>query len=163
VSDTPAKKDECCPEFDPSRWEKKTHIWHDKKFIQDNVRQFLHIPLNMVQVVTKMFAKIEAAGACPPDEDFLMLAYDPSPWKSELYMTVTKEVPNARMTTISGTFISRVFDGPYNAIPKSIKEMDEYLAAQGKKALKYYIHYAYCPKCSKKFGHNYCIAFAQVA
>lgn len=29
-------------------------------------------------------------------------------------------------------------------------------------AKKYYVHYAYCPKCEKKFGHNYMILFAEV-
>ncbi|MDD3732973.1 MAG: hypothetical protein PHU88_11430 [candidate division Zixibacteria bacterium] len=58
--------------------------------------------------------------------------------------------------------MSRVFDGGYNAIPKFIKIMDEYLAETGKKAKDYYIHYAYCPSCAKKFGHNYMILFAEI-
>ncbi|MGE5348665.1 MAG: hydrolase, partial [Actinomycetota bacterium] len=64
--------------------------------------------------------------------------------------------------TISGNFISRTFDGDYNAIPKFIRVMDQYLAESGKKAKDYYVHYAYCPKCAKKFGHNYMILFAEV-
>ena len=92
----------------------------------------------------------------------MCLAYDPSPWKGELYVAVTKEVPGAKNAKLSGTFISRVFDGPYNAVPKWIKEMDSYLAGQGKKASRYYFYYTTCPKCSKIHGHNYVVAFAQV-
>ncbi len=156
-------KTDCCPLFDPNRWQEKTHYWQNKLFLQDEVFQILHIPLNMAAVVKRMFAKIEAVKAAPADQDFLMLCYDPSPWKSEIYMTVTKQVPNGRMAKLSGTFVSKVFDGPYNHVPKWIKEMDQYLEKHQQKAIKYYFHFAYCPKCMKKFGHNYCIAFAQVA
>lgn len=153
----------CCPQFDPSVWDGKTHNWDKKLFIMDSVFQILHIPVNMGAVVMRMMKKIEAAKATPENKDFLMLAYDPSPWKSELYMTVTKEVPGGKMTTLSGTFVSKVFDGPYQMVPKWIAEMDDYLQDRGLKPLKYYFHYAYCPKCAKKYGHNYCTAFAQVS
>jgi hypothetical protein len=109
-----------------------------------------------------MFAKVSAAKAAAKPSETLVLAYDPSPWKSELYMTVTKPVPGAKNVALSGTFISRVFDGPYDAVPTWIKEMESWLASKGTSAKKYYFHYAYCPNCSKKYGHNYVIAFAQV-
>lgn len=152
----------CCQEFTPSLWEGKTHTWKNKVFLKDQVVQFLHIPLNMGQVVTRMIQKIENAKAMPDAKDFLMLCYDPSPWKSEIYMTVTKPISEGEMTAISGTFISRVFDGPYQDVPKWIKKMDTYIAARKKSVKRYYFHYAYCPKCMKKYGHNYVIAFAQV-
>ncbi len=158
------KKDpsQCCPPFDPEPWDRKTFDWKDKLFIQDSVNQFFHIPLNMGQVVTRMWNSIEQAGARPADKDFIMLAYDPSPWKSELYMTVIKEVPDALNVRLSGNFLSRVFDGPYNAVPKWFKEMEDYARASGKKAVKQYFYYTTCPKCAKKYGHNYVVAFAQV-
>jgi len=156
------KSTNCCQPFDVSLWDEKTHVWTDKLFLKDEVKQFLHIPLNMGSVVKRMFAKIENAKAVPDTKDFLMLCYDPSPWKSEIYMTVTKEVTDGQMTTLSGTYVSKVFDGPYNHVPEWIKQMDEYLATKKQKAIKYYFHFAYCPKCSKAYGHNYCVAFAQV-
>lgn len=155
--------DKCCQKFDPALWDEKTHIWKDKLFFQGEVRQFMHVPLNMSGVVSRMFKKIEDAGAMPDTKDFLMLCYDPSPWKSEIYMTVTKPIPHESMAKISGTFISKVYDDPYHHVPKWIENMDAYLASKNQKSLRYYFHYAYCPKCSKKYGHNYCIAFAKVA
>jgi hypothetical protein len=153
---------ECCPKFDPAPWQEKEIVWKDKPFVQDDVKQLFHIPVNMGKVVTRMFRKIEDAGASPPKEEFLMLAYDPSPWKSELYMSVTKEVPGAKNVKLSGTFLTKVYDGPYNAVPKWIKDMDAYVASKGKKVIKYYFYYTACPKCAKKYGHNYCVAFAQI-
>jgi hypothetical protein len=152
----------CCPEFNTKLWDEKSHAWRNKLFIQDNVVQFMHIPLNMGQVITRMWKKIQEAKAEVETKDFLMLAYDPSPWKSEIYMTIAKEVPGAKNTRLSGTFLSKVFDGPYNAVPKFIKEMDKFVETQGKKVKKYYFYYAYCPKCAKKYGHNYVVAFAEV-
>ena len=95
-------------------------------------------------------------------EDVLVLFADPSPFKSEIYLSVTGDVPSARNVKISGTFMSKVFDGPYNAIPKFIKQMNKCLANKNKKAKKYYVHYAYCPKCAKKYGHNHMILFAEI-
>lgn len=158
------KEPECCPVFDPSPWDNKTHNWIDKLFIRDYLPQFFHIPLPIMmgKVIGRMQKKIEDAGANPEKKDFIMLAYDPSPWKSELYMNVTKEVPGTENVKLTGTFITRVSDGPYSNIPKYIKEMDSYLASQGKKAKKYYFYYTTCPKCAKKHGHNYIVTFAEV-
>jgi hypothetical protein len=155
---------ECCPVFDPLPWENKTHNWVDKPFIIDYLPQFFHMPFPpmMGKVIGRMWKKAQEAGAAPEMKDFLLLAYDPSPWKSELYMNVTKEVPGAENVKLTGTFISKVFDGPYNNVPKYIKELDSYLAGKGEKAKKYYFYYTTCPKCAKKYGHNYIVAFAEV-
>ncbi len=155
--------EQCCPEFDKERFQDKTHVWKDKLFLVGEVFQIMHIPVNMGAVVKKMFAKIEQAGGVPQSKDFLMLCYDPSPWKSEIYMTIDKDMPGERVERLTGTFLSRVYDGPYNQVPNWIKDMEKYVSGKGKTVKRYYFHYAYCPKCMKKYGHNYCVAFAQVA
>lgn len=64
--------------------------------------------------------------------------------------------------TLSGTFFSRVFDGPYNAVPRWTKEMDTQIASQGKTAKKHYVYFTTCPKCAKSYGQNFAVALAQV-
>jgi hypothetical protein len=152
----------CCPEFNPEKFQEKTHIWKDKLFLQDEVKQFMHIPLNMGSVIVRMFKKIEEAKAMPNTEESLMLCYDQSPWKSEIYMAVNNNIPNGKMQTLSGTFLSKVYDGPYNMVPEWIKDTDKYVKDMGKTIKKCYFYYSYCPKCMKKYGHNYVVAFAQV-
>jgi hypothetical protein len=154
----------CCPEFNPEPFEGKEFIWQDKLFIKEAIPQFFHIPLPWVfgKAVVRMFHKIEVAGAKPEEKDVLMLSYDPSPWRSELYMTTTKEVSDAENVKLSGTFLTRVFDGPYSAVPKWIKVMDKYVTEKGKTVKKYYFYYTTCPKCAKKYGKNYVVVFAQV-
>jgi hypothetical protein len=155
---------ECCPVFDPEPWDKKVHNWKEKPFIRDYIPQLFHFPLPsmMGKVIGRMWKKAQDSGAAPELKDFLLLAYDPSPWKSELYMNVTKEVPGAENVKLTGTFISMVFDGPYNNVPKYIRELDIYLTEQGRKAGKLYFYFTTCPKCAKKFGHNYIVGFAEV-
>ncbi len=154
---------ECCPKFDPTPWNEKEHIWNEKLFVKDNVKQIFHMPLNMGQVVTRMWKKINDSGASPETKDFLMLAYDPSPWNCELYISVTKEVPDMENVKLSGKFVSKVYDGQYNEIPKWIADFEKYLEGKNLKPLKYYFYYTTCPKCAKKYGHNYVVAFAQIA
>jgi hypothetical protein len=155
---------DCCPVFEPGLWDQKTHEWIQKPFIRDYIPQFLHMPLPsmMGRIIGRMWKKAEGAGASPELKDFLLLAYDPSPWKSELYMNVTKEVPGAENVTLSGTFITKVFDGPYKSVPGYLKEFYIYLDSLGKKAKKIYFYFTTCPKCARKYGHNYIVAFAEV-
>lgn len=155
----------CCPKFNVQKWNKKIHIWQNKKFVMDSMPTFFHIPFSSMigQKITRMWTAVEAAKADAPNkEDTLILFHDPSAFKSEIYISVEKKVSSEKNVTLSGTFISRVFDGGYNDITRFVKEMDEYLAKSNKKAKDYFIHYAYCPKCAQKYGHNYMIFFARV-
>ncbi len=155
---------QCCPQFDPEPWQEKELIWKDKPFIREAVLQFMHIPLpgTFGKAVGRMWKKIEDAQAKPNMNDFIMLATESSPWKGEIYITATKEVPNAENVKFSGTYLTKVFDGPYNDVPKWIKEMTPYVAEKGKSVKKYYFYYTTCPKCAKKYGHNYVVTFAEV-
>jgi hypothetical protein len=40
--------------------------------------------------------------------------------------------------------------------------MDEDLSSKGRSSQKYFFYFTTCPKCAKKYGHNYVVAFAQV-
>lgn len=152
----------CCPEFNPTPWENKEHIWKDKLFLKDTVTQLFHIPLNMGSVVSRMWKKIEDANAVPDMNEFLMLSYDPSPWKAEMYMTVLKEIEGEEHISLPGKYISKVFDGQFNEVPNWIAEFNKYLEGENKKATKYYFYYTTCPKCAKKYGHNYVVLFAKI-
>ncbi|MEI7616558.1 MAG: hydrolase, partial [Actinomycetota bacterium] len=123
-----------------------------------------HIPMpgSFGKAVGRMWKKIEKANAKPAEKDQLMLSHELSPWKSELYICVTKEVSGAENVNISGTFMIKVFDGPYNCVPKWIKEMDQYVEDKGKEVKQYYFYYTTCPKCAKKYGHNYVVIFAKI-
>ena len=155
----------CCPLFDPGKWDTKTFDWKHKHFIKSSIPTFFHIPFPPMigNKINKMIKLAEKADALAEERtDSLLLFSDPGPFRSDMYLSVEKRVPAAKNVDISGHFASRVVQGKYNATPKSMKEMDRDLAGQGKKALNYYVHYAYCPKCAKEAGHNYIVLFAEL-
>ena len=155
----------CCPKFNPEKWDKKNHHWESKLFIKESMPTFFHLPLGFLlnKKITKLcdLAKADGQNQNNPEE-VLLLFRDPSAFRSEIYLSVNKEIAGAENQKISGDFVSQVFSGPYQAVPKFIKELDAYLDTLNKKAKDYYIHYAYCPKCAKKYGANYMIIFARV-
>jgi hypothetical protein len=156
---------ECCPKFNIEKWDKKVFTWDKKLFIKETLSTFFHIPFppSIGRKVMKMHHLAQKSEATIPDKtDALILFRDPTAFKSEIYYSVTKEVDGANNTTISGSFVARVFDGPYNSIPKYIKEMEKFVEGREQKAKDYYVHYAYCPKCAKESGHNYMILFALI-
>jgi hypothetical protein len=154
----------CCPEFDRTPWDDKTHVWNDKPFIKDSIPVFFHIPWPPMigRLLMRMWGKAQKAGAAPDIREFLALACDPTPWRTEYYLAVNREVPDAENVRLSGTFFSRVFDGPYRSVPKWIKQLAAEMAKQGKTPKQYYFHYTTCPKCAKLHGHNYVVGFVQV-
>ncbi len=151
---------ECCPEFKPEPWDEKEITWTDKPFVQDRVRSLFHIPINFGAVMKRNVALIEAAQA--KAEDMIVLADEDSLWGSNVFLNVAKEVPQATMTTISGTFLSKVFEGPYSRMRVWIKQMQEYVSSSGNTVKKLYFYYTTCPKCAKKYGKNYVVILAQV-
>ena len=153
-------KAECCPPFNPEPWEDKTITWNNKLFAKDTAWAFLHMPLNFGKVITRMWKKIEESGA--KMEDFLMLSYDPSLWKSEQYIAVSKEVNGLENVRLSGVYLTKVFEGPYKEARNWVEEMEEHVTSKGETIQKLYFYYTTCPKCAQKYGKNYVVAFAQI-
>jgi hypothetical protein len=119
----------------------------------------MHIPLNMDWMMKKTWKKFLETDAAPTTE-YLVLSTDPSPWRGDHYFTVTKDVPNAEMATLSGNYLTKVFEGPYRNAGRWVREMQQFLFAKGKQLRKLYVFYTTCPKCAKHFGKNYVVAFA---
>jgi hypothetical protein len=151
---------ECCPRFDPKPWDGASITWDGKRFVKDRVRSFLHIPLNFGAVMRRNVGAIETAGA--KAETTVVLSDENSLWGADVYIEVAKDVPGASMATISGTFLSKVFEGPYRNMRKWIEDMKAFVRGQGKDIQKLYFFYTTCPKCAKKYGKNYVVILAQV-
>ncbi|MFH2136079.1 MAG: hydrolase [Patescibacteria group bacterium] len=149
----------CCEPFNPEPWQEKEIKWENKLFVKDHVTSFLHIPLNMGKKVIKNMALIEKAGA---KGEQLMLTDEKSSWGADIYIDATHEVPGAKMATLSGTFLTKVFEGPYQNAGKWAKEMVEYVKSKNKILKKLYFSYTTCPACAKAYGKNYVVLFAQV-
>jgi len=152
--------DHCCPRFDPAPWDGKQIRWEDRRFVKTRVASFLHIPLNFGAVMRRAMSRIESAGA--GSDTRVILSDENSLWGADVFIEVTKDIPGAHMATISGTFLCRVFEGPYRNMRTWIVEMKEFVHGRGREIRKMYFFYTTCPRCAKEYGKNYVAILAQV-
>jgi hypothetical protein len=150
----------CCPRFNPEPWDEKEVTFQDRLFVKDHVRSFLHIPLNFGKVMVRNMEMIAKAQALP--EEPLLLSDEKSLWGADVYIAVDKEIPGAEMVKISGTFLTKVFEGPYKNVRDWVKEMKNYVESKAREIKKMYFFYTTCPKCAKFYGKNYVVILAEV-
>jgi len=150
----------CCPPFNPDPWDRKEIRWQDRLFLKDRVTSFLHIPLNFGSVMRRNMEKIQKAGAL--DTEQIVLSDKNSLWGADVYIAVSQSVAGSQTIPLSGTFLARVFEGPYKNIRRWMQEMETYVASQGRQIRKLYFFYTTCPRCAKKYGKNYVVLLAQI-
>jgi hypothetical protein len=159
--DTYDPKVDCCPRFDPAPWDGKKFEWQDKKFIKGKVFTAFNIPMNFGKVMTRMSAAIDKAGV--KFQDFIALSDHTSSWNMDLYLAVDKEVPGAENVTLSGSYISKVYEGKFQDTGKWMQDFTAYAKQQGYSEMKkMYMWYTTCPKCAKKYGKNYVVIIGQI-
>lgn len=151
----------CCSRFDPSAWDEKEFTWQDKLFIKDKVFCLFYIPLTFGKTIVHCMEKIEKAGAFTPEPP-LGLSDHTSRWNMDLYVEVTQEVPGAENVKLSGTYLSKVFEGPYKETGHWCRQMNEWVAGKGKTIKKMLMYYTTCPKCAKHYGKNYVVILTRV-
>ena len=150
----------CCPRFNPAPWDGKLFTWKSKKFIKGSVFCLFYMPLNFGSVITSLMKKMEIAGAeCP---DSLGLSDHTSPFNMDICLAADKEVPGCKNLAMSGKFLCKVYEGPFQDTGKWCKDFSEYSKKKGIKPGKLYMWYTTCPKCAKAYGKNYVAIFAKV-
>jgi len=150
----------CCPQFDPKPWDEKILEWENKKFIRDHVFTFFFMPMNFGKVMKRLDEKVRKAGASIPD--WLCLSDHTSKWNMDVYLAVDKEIPDAENTTISGKFLSKVYEGPFKNTAEWCKDFENNAKSKGLNIKKWFMWYTTCPKCAKKYGKNYVAIVSQV-
>lgn len=151
---------ECCPRFNPEPWVDKVITWKNKRFVRDHVTSIFHFPLNYGAVMARNLEAIRAAGA--NTEERIILTDENSLWGADVYFEVSKDLPNAKMTSLSGTYLAKVFEGPFRDIKKWLDAMKAYIAKKEKNYRNMYFYYTTCPKCAKKYGKNYVVILAEI-
>lgn len=152
-------KNTCCPPFDPEPWNGRRFEWKEKRFVRDRVFCLFHIPLNFGKVITRLMKRIEENGASVPD--WLCLSDHTSKWNMDLYLAVDREIPGAENAALSGTFLSKVYEGPYRDTGKWCDDFKVFAAREGREIEKWYMWYTTCPKCAKKHGKNHVVIVAR--
>ena len=151
---------ECCPRFDPTPWDGKIFEWNNKKFIKDSVITQFYTPLNFGEVIVRMMGKVEKSGAQMPD--WLCLSDHTSESNMDIYLAVDKEVKDAENVSLSGKFLSKVYEGPFEDTGKWAMDFDDFAKRKGLKTKKIYMWYTTCPACAEKYGKNYVVIIGEV-
>ena len=156
-----SKETGCCPKFDPSVWEEKLIELEGLPMVRATGRNFLHIPLDIGKVMTGTQKAIRQAGKEAPDY-YLILSRDLSPWRSEHLFLTTGKVEGLENLSFKGLFLTKVYDGGFNEVPRWLGISEAFAKSQGYDAKTHYCFYTTCPKCAKHYGHNYVVIFTEV-
>ena len=151
----------CCPRFNPEPWNEKEFQWDQKLFVKDRVRCLFYMPLNFGKVMVRNMARIGQAGAFTPAPP-LVLSDHTSPWNMDLYIEVAKEVPAADHAQLNGSFLAKVFEGPFKNTKQWCRQMAEWVRSKGKTSKRQLMYYTTCPKCARHYGKNFVVILAEV-
>ena len=143
----------CCPRFNAKGWDGQILHFEDKPFLRATTRSLAHVPINMGKVFSRVLGKIEAAKAADPEHSIVM-SRDLSAFAGEHLFAVTAEVPGEEKITLSGDYLTKVFEGPFSKVGAWHGEMQALAKAKGRAANAVWFYYTTCPKCAKIYGRN---------
>ena len=152
----------CCPRFNPEGWDGQELHFKDKRFVKAINPQHHACPENMGSVFARVNKHIEDVGASDADQ-FIVLSQDISPWSSEHLFAVSKTVPGEEMTTLSGDFLTKAFEGPFSQARTWDEEMRQIASDRNAEPREVYFFYTTCPKCAKAYGKNYVVGVVAAA
>lgn len=153
----------CCAVPDVSAWDEQQITFENKLFIRGYTRSVMYVPLNMDKTMALLQQQTSDAGAEMPPQEAMILSREVSPWKGEHLYAVSHTVDGADNVSLSGTFLTKVFEGPFKNAGKWHNELLSYVREHHKTAGNTYFFYTTCPNCAKHYGKNYVIGLAQVA
>ncbi|CDX29300.1 conserved hypothetical protein [Mesorhizobium sp. ORS 3359] len=159
--DTSVNTTGCCPKFNPGGWDDQELHFRDKPFVRAVTHSVMHVPVNMGSVFARVNRHIDDAGASA-DGHSIVLSRDLSPWTSEHLFSVSKSVPEEEMTTLSGNFVTKVFEGPFSQARQWHEEMLQMARDRKSEPGDVYFFYTTCPKCAEAYGKNYVVGVAAV-
>ena len=152
----------CCAIPNIAEWDERELVFHDKRFVRMYTRSFLYMPLNMSKVMAAIQAQASEAKATVPAQETMTLSRDLSPWKAEQLYAISKPVQGADNVTLEGSFLTKVFEGPYQNVKNWYGDLQKLAASRQRTITDTYFFYTTCPKCAKHYGKNYVIGLVKV-
>jgi hypothetical protein len=150
MSDNPTG---CCPCFNEEGWDGVELVFKDKPFLRAVTHSVMHVPIDMGRVFNRVFKHMQEQDAVDP-EQALVLSHDRSAWNAEHLFAVTKPVETEEMTTLTGTFRTKLFEGPYRNAKDWYDELERLQMRERGEPGRIYFFYTTCPKCAKTYGRN---------
>lgn len=153
----------CCPRFNPAGWDNETLHFVDKPFLRATTKGANHVPLDMDTVFTRVHEHMSEANAINEDNT-LVLSRDLSASLGEHLFAIPDgvDVPDEERVSLTGDFITRVFEGPYEQARDWMDAMTQAAKDKGGDGEEVYFFYTTCPKCAQHYGKNYVVGVARV-
>lgn len=151
---------ECCLKFDPVPWDSKILDWDNKNFIKGKVFTLFYAPVNFGSVIRKLMKKMNTVQAVSPDN--ICLSDHTSKWNMDIYLSTDSAVPDVGNTLMSGSYLSRVYEGSFKETNKWYDDYKKYAAGIGLNIGKIFMWYTTCPACAKKYGKNYVVIIGKI-
>jgi hypothetical protein len=73
-----------------------------------------------------------------------------------------KGVDGAENVTLSGKFLSKVYEGNFEKTAEWCSDFENYAKSKGLAVKKWYMWYTTCPVCAEKYGKNYVVIISEV-
>ncbi len=143
----------CCPRFNAKGWDEAEMHFDKKPFVRATTTSIAHVPLNMGRVFTRVQKALDDSGKQDPART-LVLSRDLSAFSGEHLFAATGPVEGEEMVTLSGDFLTKVFEGPYSKVGGWIGEMETLARTRGHRPGPVWFFYTTCPKCQKVYGKN---------
>lgn len=151
----------CCPRFNPDGWGGRYLHFRDKRFLRATTRGIMHVPVDMGSVFDRVNRHVEAAGGWDIN-DRIVLSRDLSAWQAEHLFSVPRDIPGEDMTTLSGHFITELFEGPYRKVPDWTAALEGMARARGHEPKGVRFFYTTCPRCAKVYGENHVVGLVEI-
>lgn len=151
----------CCPKFNPEGWDGQELHLRDLRVVKATTHSAMHVPIDMARVFGRVQKHIDDAGA-HQGERFAVLSRDDSAFRSTHLFTVDRDIPGEDMASLSGDFLTKVFEGPYAQAREWHGEMQQAVRDRGREPGEIYFFYTTCPSCAKAYGNNYVVGFGEM-
>ncbi|MBS0126422.1 hydrolase [Thetidibacter halocola] len=152
----------CCARFNPEGWDGQVLRFEDKPFVRASTHSVMHVPVDMGRVFGRVFRHMEDQEAMDIGQT-LVLSRDRSAWNAEHLFATTKPVDTEENVTLSGDFVTKVFEGPYRTARDWYGEMQDLVRSRGSEPTDIWFFYTTCPKCAKAYGKNYVVGVGRLA
>ena len=151
----------CCPKFNPDGWDAQELHFRDQRVVRATTHSAMHVPIDIARVFTRVQRHINKVGA-HQDGKFIVLSRDDTAFRSTHLFVVDRDIPDEEMGSLSGDFITKVFEGPYSNAKEWHQVMQQAVRDRGHEPGDVYFFYTTCPKCAEAYGHNYVVAVAEI-
>lgn len=151
----------CCPKLKKSDWDGKKQVWKNKAFYVAKHRQIFHMPIGIGKAIVKA---MEGVKGYKIKEPIIMLDKEQGLFGAKMMIAVEgANQKDKNIETLSGTFYTSFYQGPYKGMRTAIKSAVENVKKkEGHPPSDIYFWYANCPKCAPAQGGPITVIFSKV-